>query len=248
MRDRQRPLGDRVDALLQWKRSSSDSLGIRTGDLWSLAEHEEDKNLADSAPPRSETSDARDMESLLRQQYEATLQRQKEQLKQTQSMTEQVSSALATQSQQVSRQLKRATTPRIRTVSSSSSDNVNPLETVQDWVECRDPKSNRTYFFSPSLRQSTWRRPPSLQRPKKESPQRQSPEQRQSSPPPLDTVSVSSAGSSMFSQRAASAGALPRSQPPSRQPSPSPRGALTRGSDWVEALDHKSQRRYYYNR
>lgn len=46
-----------------------------------------------------------------------------------------------------------------------ASDEVDPEEALrkaQDWVECFDPRSQRKYFYSASLRKSVWRKPQPL--------------------------------------------------------------------------------------
>lgn len=123
-----------------------------------------------------------------------------------------------------------------------------------DWVECVDPKSQRKYYYSPSLRKSTWTRPKTISSNSMDSQddiedieknKRRPLHARDASPTPslqsirssTSVTSQQSSTASLFSQR-------------SKQTRPSSAAAslVTDSSEWIAAIDPKTNRKYWFNR
>lgn len=135
-----------------------------------------------------------------------------------------------------------------------------PEEMVTDWKECFDPRTNRKYYYSPSLKKSMWN-DPTKPGSRNGTPKAAS-SSRYKSPNAAggDHSNRSTAGKAGALTRSNSSDFLTRSNNSSRNTSPAlsttaiptstkRAGASdTNGDVWVMAVDAKSNRYYWYNR
>ena len=131
---------------------------------------------------------------------------------------------------------------------------------VTDWKECFDPRTNRKYYYSPSLKKSMWN-DPTKPGSRNGTPKAAS-SSRYKSPNAAggDHSNRSTAGKAGALTRSNSSDFLTRSNNSSRNTSPAlsttaiptstkRAGASdTNGDVWVMAVDAKSNRYYWYNR
>ena len=123
---------------------------------------------------------------------------------------------------------------------------------VTDWKECFDPRTNRRYFYSPTLKKSVWHDP---SKPRSTTPRAAS--SSSANPSPVRGLGKGTKDDNIRSVH--SSDFLARSNNSSRQNSPAPsssfaaelagRNVAESAQDvWVMALDAKSNRYYWYNR
>jgi hypothetical protein len=223
------------------------------------------------------SSDTSDKDAVLQEQYNLAKKlmearknqyRIEERMAETNFLLLQSSLGSAEDTMEVHKQISsRSATPNsINSGGRRKAETRQDQENKIDWIECVDPKSKRKYYYSPSLKKSTWTRPTGIDGGDRNEILAQSLSQGNSSQTLIENGAItkfcrrplnvrdSSPSPSLQSLRSSSSMASDHSAPSlfsqrskGFRPSAST-SEFTVESDWIAAIDPKSNRKYYFNR